>query len=511
MKSRIQTQKKRTKEQTPDYSTTPAQPMFQSRSFVAQSQTAQKSDQQDLKTQLKQANKYGHNLSGMHRTGVSAGKPVQQKQGKGQNAEQRSMKAPKAKEQEATWQLQGGEKKEEKGMGKSALGGHQENQTGKPMQMMKLPFRESKENKRRRGSNSKEGDGEEKKKRKRDSLRDFLKNLDPRAGEPARKGGGAFTNPGGKNRMETIDNVRREKPQKGEAFKSGEGNDTTEYFNGRLKVDHQGEGIEKQEDVADKPVKKATGKLDYKPTESTAWLQEPGVNQTVKRESEKKIMGGTAKEAKEKAGYEGRTGDAWAHIRPDHTQPENREEKGNRHPASMEANTQHTVIEDGTRRHIERFGAMGVGRQLGGEKNEAGMSENMRMQIEQPTEHGFNSESHLVDFQTRKGARGGDGTAVGNYLDMRHFKALARDVGEMPESSEEESSTESSVENEERGRSRVRREPEERRQQRGGESPSEMRRASDELYRSDTPNRERIRKERDEGRRRRQSRRRRRG
>ncbi len=65
MKSRIRTQKKSTKEQTPDFSTAPAQPMFQSRSFVVQSKVGEQSIQptSDLKTQLSRATRFGHNLS----------------------------------------------------------------------------------------------------------------------------------------------------------------------------------------------------------------------------------------------------------------------------------------------------------------------------------------------------------------------------------------------------------------------------------------------------------------
>ncbi len=73
MKSRIRTHKKRTREQTPDFSATPAQPMFQSRPFVVQTQSTQKSQQPDLKTSLMQAKRYGHHLSRIQPTGVSAG------------------------------------------------------------------------------------------------------------------------------------------------------------------------------------------------------------------------------------------------------------------------------------------------------------------------------------------------------------------------------------------------------------------------------------------------------
>ncbi|HAA30301.1 MAG TPA: hypothetical protein DCE56_24735 [Cyanobacteria bacterium UBA8553] len=64
MKSRIYARKKSTREQTPDFSTAPAPPMFQSRPFVVQSKEGEKSNQQktDLKTQLSRATRFGHIL-----------------------------------------------------------------------------------------------------------------------------------------------------------------------------------------------------------------------------------------------------------------------------------------------------------------------------------------------------------------------------------------------------------------------------------------------------------------
>jgi hypothetical protein len=78
MKSRIRAHKKRTREQIPD-TTAQAKPMFQPRPFVVQSQSAQKSQQPDLKTSLRQAERYGHHLSQMHSTGVSNQTGVQPK------------------------------------------------------------------------------------------------------------------------------------------------------------------------------------------------------------------------------------------------------------------------------------------------------------------------------------------------------------------------------------------------------------------------------------------------
>ncbi len=64
MKSRTHERKKKTRQQTPD-TTAQAKPMFQSRPFEVQSQSAQKSQQPDLKRSLKQAERYGHSLSRM--------------------------------------------------------------------------------------------------------------------------------------------------------------------------------------------------------------------------------------------------------------------------------------------------------------------------------------------------------------------------------------------------------------------------------------------------------------
>ncbi len=79
MKSRIRTHKKSTREQTPDFSSAPAQPMFQSRPFVVQTQADRESQQPDLKTSLMRAERYGHHLSQMQPTGVPTHQAVQLK------------------------------------------------------------------------------------------------------------------------------------------------------------------------------------------------------------------------------------------------------------------------------------------------------------------------------------------------------------------------------------------------------------------------------------------------
>lgn len=84
MKSRIRTHKKKTKEQTQEFSTAPAQPMFQSRPFVVQSQSTQKSQQQpDLKKKLMLAERYGHHLRHINRQVVPAATSVMQQMAMG--------------------------------------------------------------------------------------------------------------------------------------------------------------------------------------------------------------------------------------------------------------------------------------------------------------------------------------------------------------------------------------------------------------------------------------------
>lgn len=134
MAKRLYTQAKDIKREKPDVSTAPAQGMFQSRPFVVESQTAQKSQQPDLKTSLRRAQRYGHHLSRMQPTGVSAPKAVQPKLRNGQQIDSDSSKAPQAL-QSATAQLRSEsnqEKSETLGRGGSTSGVQQQNQTGMP-------------------------------------------------------------------------------------------------------------------------------------------------------------------------------------------------------------------------------------------------------------------------------------------------------------------------------------------------------------------------------------------
>lgn len=134
MASRLRTRQKISSKQTPDFSTAPAQAMFQSRPFVVQTQTAQKPQQPDLKTSLMRAQRYGHNLSRMHPARVSAPIAIQPKQGNGQHKESQSANAPHALPS-ATVQLRSESHQEEsqaQGVGNSTSGVQQQNQTGMP-------------------------------------------------------------------------------------------------------------------------------------------------------------------------------------------------------------------------------------------------------------------------------------------------------------------------------------------------------------------------------------------
>lgn len=70
MKSRMHTRKNKTREQTLE-TTAQGKPMFQSRPFVVESQSDQKVQNPDLKTPLKQAERYGHHLKKKQQTGFS--------------------------------------------------------------------------------------------------------------------------------------------------------------------------------------------------------------------------------------------------------------------------------------------------------------------------------------------------------------------------------------------------------------------------------------------------------
>ncbi len=63
MTNQAHTHTKNTRKETGNFSTAPASGMFQSRPFVVQQQTEKNSKQQDLRTSLMQAERYGHHLS----------------------------------------------------------------------------------------------------------------------------------------------------------------------------------------------------------------------------------------------------------------------------------------------------------------------------------------------------------------------------------------------------------------------------------------------------------------
>lgn len=82
MPIRVSTKTENNRKKTPNFSTAPAQGMFESRPFVVESKTAQA--QPDLKTSLMRAERYGHNLSQIQPAGFSAATTVQPKMGMAQ-------------------------------------------------------------------------------------------------------------------------------------------------------------------------------------------------------------------------------------------------------------------------------------------------------------------------------------------------------------------------------------------------------------------------------------------
>ena len=67
--------------------------------------------------------------------------------------------------------------------------------------------------------------------------------LNPNIGQRVSHGGGFFLK-GGSNQMVAIDGALIR--QKGTAFHPNQAHDTTSYFDGRVRVHHQGEGINRQ-------------------------------------------------------------------------------------------------------------------------------------------------------------------------------------------------------------------------------------------------------------------------
>ncbi len=88
MSSRLRIRKKSTRIETPDTSTAPAQGMFQSRPFVVQTHSAEKSQQPDLKTALMRAQRYGHHLHRIQPAGLEVPTAVQRQRAEQDNPEQ---------------------------------------------------------------------------------------------------------------------------------------------------------------------------------------------------------------------------------------------------------------------------------------------------------------------------------------------------------------------------------------------------------------------------------------
>lgn len=249
--------------------------------------------------------------------------------------------------------------------------------------------------------------------------------------------GGGFYKKGGENRMVTIDNVTT--TQKGTAFDPQDAHDTTSYFGGSLQVHHQGPEIEQQYLGAPFPApKKDNPVLKVQPQHQMGWLQEDLPSQETERRPEAQIMGWSANDAIESSGLMPQPFSPWAHTRPDHSHPPDREDPSIRHPSYVGANQQHSAFEGATSGFIKDYGAIGVGRNLtdpvgGG----SGLYSQMEMSFMIPTGEGFLNLKDSVPYFTNTGARGGDSQAIQEYMELQYFKQLGREYGDMDEDSEE--------------------------------------------------------------------------
>lgn len=258
--------------------------------------------------------------------------------------------------------------------------------------------------------------------------------IDDRAGMPKREGGGGFFLKGGDNRMVTIDGTSVN--QKGNPFNIGQSNDTTSYFGGRVQVHHQGPEIEQQDTSSDfTPTHSQTFQQPlYNPYPFMGWSQDRDTQkpQDVDRKNEKTIMGESANEALEKSGVPTKPYSPWSHIRPDHTNPEDREDTSMRHPTYEGANQVHSAFETATKNMVNNFGVMGVSRtQEQPLTNNSGLYMGMNMGIGIPTGQGFMNLTHYQPHYSQSGARGGDADAITKFMELQYFKQLAREAGEL--------------------------------------------------------------------------------
>ncbi|MDF5734749.1 MULTISPECIES: hypothetical protein [unclassified Nostoc] len=83
MPKQLSTQTKNTQKQTPSFLTNTRQEMFESRPFVVQQQTPEKSQHTDLKASLMQKERYGHHLHSIQSGSAFTSQAVQQKRNAG--------------------------------------------------------------------------------------------------------------------------------------------------------------------------------------------------------------------------------------------------------------------------------------------------------------------------------------------------------------------------------------------------------------------------------------------
>ncbi|MTI88116.1 MAG: hypothetical protein FH748_09125 [Balneolaceae bacterium] len=253
---------------------------------------------------------------------------------------------------------------------------------------------------------------------------------DPYAGQAKRTGGGGFFRKGGTDRMVTQDGTNY--TQKGDEFDPEEAQDTVSYFGGRVQVHHRGSDIEQQSEGAifppayQGPLQPPSRKA---PQQSLAWLQ--GLEgQGTSRRNESSVMGGSAREEMQNFGLPDREYAPWAHIRPDHTRPPDREDQSLRHPSTESANMRHSAVEQGIKMFVEAYGDTPVGRRLYGQVDSDSMLyTNMLMQVGIIGSDDITILSHDQPFFSEVGGRSGDGTAIFKFLETEYFKEMTRMVG----------------------------------------------------------------------------------
>lgn len=249
--------------------------------------------------------------------------------------------------------------------------------------------------------------------------------MDDRAGIAKRQGGGGFFKKGGANRMVALDDVPS--TQKGEDFALNEADDVSEYFGGRVKVYHQGPEISQQSPGAMLPAAPMSAPPALFPQQSVAWPQVPFSQDTARR-PESSIMGGSASDFMVNSGLPSSSYAPWAHTRPDHTGPPEREDPSLRHPSTEAANQRHSALEQAIKMFVHKYGVLPNGRQLSDPVPGTSLFGGMTFSVLLPTGD-FDLEDLLTDYEpyfSEIGGRSGDGNAIFDFLEIEYFKRLGR-------------------------------------------------------------------------------------